>query len=67
MREPPGTHPSTYLREALLEVVVKHVRLLGHNSQGDVIAHAKRALLAGGGHVSDLLWEEGNEEYEYPQ
>lgn len=47
------TH-KTHLGEALLEVVVQHVRLLGHDRQRDVIAHAERALLSGLRHISNL-------------
>ena len=42
-----------HLREALLEVVVKQVRLIGEHRQGNVVAHAVGGLLAGAGHVFD--------------
>lgn len=46
---------NTDLREALLEVVVQNVRLLRHHGEGNVVAHAERALLSCLGHVRDLF------------
>lgn len=45
---------TTNLSKALLEVVVQNVRTLGHDGQGDVVAHAKGALFARRSHVSYL-------------
>ena len=41
------------LGEALLEVVVKQVRLMGKHRQGDVVSHAVGGLLALACHVLD--------------